>query len=82
MATLQVPDDLLREAGLNEAEAVVELACRLFETGKLTLWPAARLAGLDRVAMEDALAERSIPIYRPTLDDLAQDISTLERVKD
>ncbi len=82
MATLQVPDDLLREAGLNEAEAVVELACRLFETGKLTLWPAARLAGLDRVAMEDVLAERSIPIYRPTLDDLAQDISTLERVKD
>ncbi len=82
MATLQIPDDLLREAGLNETEAVVELACHLFEAGKLTLWPAARLAGLDRVAMEEALAKRSIPIYRPTLDDLAQDISTLERVKD
>ena len=56
MATLVVPDDVLREAGLSETEAVVELACRLFEAGKLTLWPAARLAGLDRVAMEEALA--------------------------
>jgi len=80
MATLLVPDDVLKEAGLNETEAVVELACRLFEAGRLTLWPAARLAGLDRFAMEEALAARSIPIYRPTLDDLTQDLSTLQRV--
>jgi predicted HTH domain antitoxin len=76
MAMLLVPDDILREAGLNEREAIVELACRLFEAGRLTLWPAARLAGLDRVAMEEALAARCISIYCPTLDDLTQDMST------
>jgi predicted HTH domain antitoxin len=80
MATLLVSDELLREAGLDEHGAVVELACRLFEQGKLTLWSAARLAGLDRVAMEEALSARNIPIYRPTLDDLAQDISTLDHI--
>ncbi len=81
MATLLVPDDILKEAGLNESEAIVELACRLFEAGRLTLWPTARLAGLDRVAMEEALAARGIPIYCPTLDDLAQDMSTLEHIE-
>lgn len=80
MATLTVPDDVLREAGLSEHEAVVELACRLFDAGKLTLCSAARLAGLDRVTMEEALTARAIPIYRPTLGDLAQDISTLEHL--
>ena len=81
MATLHVPDDVLKTAGLTESEAIVELACRLFETGRLTLWPSARLAGLDRVAMEEALAARGIPIYRPTLDDLTQDMSTLEHIE-
>jgi predicted HTH domain antitoxin len=75
MANLLVPDDVLKEAGIDEAEALVELACRLFEAGKLALWPAARLAGLDRTAMEEALASRGIPIYRPTLDDLSRDLS-------
>ncbi|NLF09641.1 MAG: UPF0175 family protein [Pirellulaceae bacterium] len=82
MAMLQVPDDLLKEAGLSESEAMIELACRLFESGKLPLWSAAKLAGVDRVVMEEALSQRSIPLYRPTLDDLAQDIDTMERIGD
>jgi predicted HTH domain antitoxin len=81
MATLLVPDDILKEAGLDEGEALVEFACRLFEAGRLALWPAATLARLDRVAMEEALAARGIPIYRPSLDDLTQDMSTLEHIE-
>jgi predicted HTH domain antitoxin len=77
MATVTPPNDVLREAGLTEAEAVVELACRLFDTGRLTRWSAARLAGLDRVAMEEALTARAISTYRPMIDDLGRDLSTL-----
>ena len=37
MSTINIPDDLLKEAGLDEREALVEFACRLFDAGKLPL---------------------------------------------
>ncbi len=80
MATLTVPDEVLREAGLSECEALVEFACRLFDAEKLGLWSAAQLAGLDRNGMEDALLQRGISIYRPTAEDLVQDLATLDRL--
>jgi predicted HTH domain antitoxin len=80
MPILTISDDILREAGLTGDEALVEFACRLFEVGKLALWSAARLARLDRGAMEDALLERGIPVYRPTSSDLAEDLATLDRL--
>jgi len=80
MLTLHIPDELLKEAGLTEQEALVELACRLFDAGRLSLWSAARLAGLDRAGMEDALLDRHIPIYRPTTADLAEDMRTLDEM--
>ncbi len=80
MATLTIPDEVLRQTGLTEREALVEFACRLFDAGKISLWSAARLAGLDRNGMEDALLERDIPIFRPTAADLVQDLSTLDHL--
>ncbi len=80
MATLSIPDHVLRQAGLTERNALVEFACRLFDAGKITLWSAAQLAGLDRNGIEDALLERGIPAYRPTVGDLAQDLDTLDRL--
>jgi predicted HTH domain antitoxin len=80
MAALPIPDDILKEAGLTEKEALVELACRLFDAGRLTLLNSARLAGLDRAGLEDALIERGIRIYRPTVDDVVQDLAALKRL--
>ena len=80
MATLTIPDELLRQTGLTEREALIEFACRLFDARKISLWSAARLAGLDRNSLEDALLERNIPIYRPTVEDLAQDLATLDHL--
>ena len=77
---LLIPDDILRQAGLDENAALVEFACRLFDAGKLPLWPAARLAGMDRIEFEAQLCSRKIPIYRPTLGDLEDDLLTLERL--
>lgn len=76
-----IPDEVLREAGLSEREALIEIACRLYDAGKLNLWPAAKLAGLSRVEFESELIQRKIPIYRPTLEDLAQDLATLEHLR-
>ena len=81
MTNIAIPDELLKEAGLNEHEALVEFACRLFDARRLTLWSAARLAGLDRNGIEDALLERGISIYRPRPSDLTEDLSTLSHLK-
>ena len=81
MPTFTIPDEVLREAGLSEGDALVEFACRLFDAGKLTLWSAAKLAGLDRNGIEDALLDRGLPVYRPKLSDLEEDIATLQRIK-
>jgi predicted HTH domain antitoxin len=80
MPILTISDDRLKEAELTEDEALVEFACRLFDAGKLTLWSAAKLARLDRGAMEDALLERGISVYRPTPSDLVEDLATLDRL--
>ena len=81
MPNLSIPDEVLKEAGLDEHEALVEFACRLFDAGRLTLWSAAKLAGLDRNGIEDALLERGIPIYRPKPSELEEDLATLIRLK-
>ena len=77
---LVIPDDALREAGLSEREALIEFACHLFEAGKLHLWGAARLAGLSRVAFEDELFARRIPLSRPDESDLTDDLAALDRL--
>ena len=59
-------------------EALVEIACRLFAAGKLALWPAAKLAGVNRVAFEHALRERQIAVCRPDERDPADDIAALD----
>jgi predicted HTH domain antitoxin len=73
-----ISDETLRDAGLTEREALIEIACRLFSAGKLALWPAAKLAGVNRVAFEQALNERQIAVYHPDERDLADDIAALD----
>jgi len=55
-------------------------ACRLFDAGKLTLPSAVRLAAMSRVAFEQELRSRRIPIYRSTLKDLEDDMEALKRL--
>jgi predicted HTH domain antitoxin len=75
---LVISDEVLQQAGLSEREALIEIACRLFDLEKLELWPAAKLAGLSRVEMENELFRRKIPIYRPTIEDLEQDMKAIQ----
>jgi predicted HTH domain antitoxin len=77
MTTLHIPDDLLAHAGISEAEALLELACSLFDAGRLTVFQAARLAGMSQPDFEDLLLERGIALHRITRDDLRQDLRNL-----
>lgn len=79
--TISLPDALLKESGLTERELTVELACWLFDRERLTLWPAAQLAGLSRIEFEVELIRRRIPIHRPTVEDLESDLKALRRLE-
>jgi predicted HTH domain antitoxin len=77
---LTISDRDLQQAGLTPQQALIEFACRLFEAGKLTLWPAARLAQMTRIQFEAELGARAIPVYRPSVQDLRDDLDTLRRI--
>lgn len=77
---LVIPDDVLRAAGMSEQEAKVEIACRLFDSGRLAIGHAARLAGMSEVNFEEQLAARGLPRYRYTDQMLDQDIESLKKL--
>lgn len=76
---LHIPNEVLTQAGLTDREALIEFACSLFQAHRLTLWPAAQLAGLSRVEMEGELRKRGIAIYAPSVEDLREDLENLKR---
>jgi predicted HTH domain antitoxin len=71
---------MLRAAGMNEAEAKLEIACRWFDAGKLSVGHAARLAGISQDVFEEQLVARGIPRYRYTEEMLQQDVQALKKL--
>lgn len=78
--SLVIPDEVLATAGLSEAEARLEVACRLFDAGKLPLWDAAQWVAMSRVEFEAQLLARGIAIYRPTPEDLRSELEAMDRL--
>ena len=79
---LTIPDELLLEAGLSEAEARLEIACRLYDAGSLTMPQATRWAAVSRVEFEDALLRRDLPLVRVGERYWAQEIQSLKRLEE
>ena len=77
---LVISDEQLQAMQMNEQNARIEIACRLFDGERLSLPAAAKFAGLDRPSMEGELRRRKISIYRPTLEDFRQDMETLRKL--
>lgn len=77
---LTISDPLLEAAGLSEAEARVEIACRLYDCQRLSFAEAICWSGLSRTGFESALLDRSLPVYRLTEADLDQDLATLAQM--
>ncbi len=77
---LLIPDSVLEQAGLSEDEARVEIACRLFELHRLSLWQAAQYARLTRVEMEAQLLQRKIPLYEVTEEQLSAELRAMDRL--
>ena len=76
--TLQIPDSIARSLRIPEAEAEErvrqELAAALYATGLLSFGKASELAGVNRFAFSDLLAQRHIPRHYGQ-DDLDEDFA-------
>jgi len=75
---LVLPDDVTRSLAMDEDAMRVELACRLFQAGRLTLPLARRLAGIERINFEQELKSRGIPAYIIDEEYLAGELAALE----
>lgn len=65
----------------SESELLRELAIVLYEREKLSIGRAARLAGMDKWAFNDLLADREIPMHYDVAD-LERDLATLRSLAD
>jgi predicted HTH domain antitoxin len=71
--TLRIPDEFLKAANLDERGLLIELACHLFDSDRLSLGQAARLANMDRIDFEDEMHRRGIAVYRYGAEEFQQD---------
>ena len=67
---LNIPDNV----DLNDREAKMLLASRLYEKGKLTLGQAAELVGLSKRAFMEILGDYDVSIFNHPLSELENDI--------
>ena len=78
---LTISDDLLNASHMAEQDARLEIACRLYDAGKLTFPLATRWAGVSRHEFEAALLARDLPLVRLGVEALEQDLETLRRLE-
>jgi predicted HTH domain antitoxin len=77
---LRVSDEVVTATRMSEEELAREFAVFLYREGKLSLARAKEIAGMDRIAFQQLLASRKIPI-RYGKADLRADVAALRRLK-
>ena len=77
--TIDVPDDILKRAGLTAQDCLVELAVHLYAERRLPLAEALRLSALSRADFEKARADRDISLY--TVQDLRDDVKAVGELR-
>jgi predicted HTH domain antitoxin len=77
-----ISDEVLQATQMSESEFKQEIAVILFQTGKLTLGHASKLAGMDKTLFKQLLKERKIPLYYYDVEDYEQDLKNLRELGD
>lgn len=72
--TINIPNT----AEIDDKEARMSLASKLYERGKLTLGQAAELAGYSKETFMELLAEYNVALINHPAEDLDQDIENAQ----
>ncbi|MDZ7970038.1 MAG: UPF0175 family protein [Nostoc sp. DedSLP03] len=75
-----ISDETLNACGMTAAEFKQEIALLLFESGKLPLGHASKLAEMDKVQFQQLLKERKIPLYSYDIEDFELDLKNLREL--
>ncbi|MGH9949484.1 MAG: UPF0175 family protein [Pyrinomonadaceae bacterium] len=77
---LVVPKEVLQSAKMEPEELAIEIAAHLYETKRLTMGQAKRLAGLDQIAFQHELKKRNVFIHL-TWEDVEKDLENLRELR-
>jgi predicted HTH domain antitoxin len=80
--TLTIPDEALEDSGMSERDLLVEIACRLFDAGKLSKWRASRMVGMTRDEFNAELGDRGLAVIHYTAEDLDRELETIRRLEE
>lgn len=82
IVSLEFPSDILLALDSSENEIKeqirISFAIRLYQTEKLSIGKAAKLAGLSRLKFETLLSENYIPISLLSKDEILGDVSKIK----
>ena len=78
---LEIPEDIAAAAKLSEKDALIELACRLFDADRLDKATAGRLAGLSRPEFESALKSRGMSIIHIDDEYVRDELNAIEKTR-
>jgi predicted HTH domain antitoxin len=78
---LTISDQDLAAMQMDERQARIEIACRLFEAGRMSFGHAASLAQVSQEEMSEEIERRGIPRYRYTATHLEQDLEGLKLIR-
>lgn len=73
-----ISDDILQASQLTPSEFRREIALYLFQTGRLTLGYASKLAEMHLGAFRQLLKQRNIPLYVYDVADFELDLKNLQ----
>jgi predicted HTH domain antitoxin len=76
--TIEIPDETLKHAEMDEHQFKIEVACFLFEKGIMSSGKAARFCGMPRIEFWEELGKRKISRY--TVEMLEEDIKNLKEL--
>ncbi len=73
-----ISDEILQASQLTPNEFRQEIALHLFQTGRLTLGYASKLADLPLTTFRQLLKQRNIPLYSYDVEDFELDLKNLQ----
>ncbi len=78
--SLTIPDEFLEASELTPTEFLQEIALHLFQSRRLTLGYAAKMAQMEVKAFQELLQARHIPLYEYDVADLEVDLQNLREL--
>ena len=78
--SLVISDEIIKASELSQAEFLQEIALHLFQSGRLTLGYAAKMAEMEKPAFQAFLKSRQVPLYVYDVEDFEVDLKSLREL--